>query len=121
MGNAFNGNNRLNRCLVVVIAFPLTPKYVYYTYTANLEGYVNLLVHIGRNLKQNEMNILKLSELPTTIKRAEEIIDYMLDNGYSTLINDLGSGIEYSVDDVLDSEEYLLKWAGFNQVSNNAI
>lgn len=56
------------------------------------------------------MNILKLSELPPNIHTAEEIIDYMLDNGYSTLINDLGSDIEYSIDDVLDSEEYLLKW-----------
>lgn len=54
--------------------------------------------------------MLKLSELPPNIHTAEEIIDYMLDNGYDTLVNDLGSGIEYSVDDVLDSEEYLLEW-----------
>lgn len=54
--------------------------------------------------------MLNLTELPDGIKTVEEIIDYMLDNGYSTLVNDLGVGIEYSVDDVLDSEEYLLEW-----------
>lgn len=57
--------------------------------------------------------MLKLSELPPNIHTAEEIIDYMLDNGYDILVNDLGSDIEYSIDDVLDSEEYLLKWLNY--------
>ena len=59
------------------------------------------------------MTKINLTELPANIKSAEEIIDYMLDNGYDTLINDLGSDIEYSIDDVLDSEEYLLKWLNY--------
>ena len=56
------------------------------------------------------MTKINLTELPANIKSAEEIIDYMLDNGYDILVNDLGSNIEYSIDDVLDSEEYLFKW-----------
>ena len=56
------------------------------------------------------MTKINLTELPANIKSAEEIIDYMLDNGYDTLVNDLGAGIEYSVDDVLESEEFLFKW-----------
>ena len=59
------------------------------------------------------MTKINLTELPDSIKSAEEIIDYMLDNGYDTLVNDLGSDIEYSIDDVLDSEEYLLKWLNY--------
>ena len=59
------------------------------------------------------MTKINLTELPANIKTAEEIIDYMLDNGYDTLVNDLGSDIEYSIDDVLDSEEYLLKWLNY--------
>ena len=56
------------------------------------------------------MTKINLTELPANIKSAEEIIDYMLDNGYDTLVNDFGAGIEYSVDDVLESEEFLFKW-----------
>jgi len=54
------------------------------------------------------MKTVNLSELPEIINSGEEIINFMLDNGYDTLVNDKTSGMEYSIDDVLESKEYLL-------------
>jgi hypothetical protein len=56
-------------------------------------------------------SILLLSQLPGGIRSAEEIIDCMLDLNADTLINDVSaSRMEYAIDDIIDSEEYLLLW-----------
>ena len=54
---------------------------------------------------------MKLSEIRNDIKCAEDIINCMLDKGEEMLINDLSpSNIEYAIDDIEDSAEYLIKW-----------
>lgn len=54
--------------------------------------------------------MLNLTELPDGIKTAEDIINYMLDNGHQVLKNNVGSGIEYAIDDIIDSAPFILHW-----------
>jgi hypothetical protein len=52
--------------------------------------------------------MIKLSELPKGINSAEEMVDYMLDVGEDTLVNDNTiTNMEYGIDDVLDSYKFL--------------
>ena len=44
---------------------------------------------------------INMSQLPDNLNTSEEIIDYLLDRGYNTVINDVfSSGMEYSLDDI---------------------
>ena len=54
------------------------------------------------------MNTVNLSDIPGWHKlTTEQIINFMLDNGYNTLLNDYGIGVEYSMDDLLVEWESL--------------
>lgn len=51
---------------------------------------------------------MKLSELPSGIQSAEDMVNCMLDKGEDTLINDNSLvNMEYGIDDVWDSFEFL--------------
>jgi hypothetical protein len=52
--------------------------------------------------------MIKLSELPAGLSSGEEMVDYMLDVGEDTLVNDNTiTNMEYGIDDVLDSYKFL--------------
>lgn len=54
------------------------------------------------------MNLLKLSQLPSFTK-ANDAIDYLIDNGYQGIINDFSEYlIEYELDDILLSWNHLI-------------
>ena len=57
------------------------------------------------------MNKIQLSQITNWWKfSTEQIIDYMIDKKYDTLINDLGYGIEFSLDDLITMWEFLKKF-----------
>jgi hypothetical protein len=45
--------------------------------------------------------VIGLSQIPNWPNlSAKQVIDWMLDNGFRTLINDYGIGMEYELDDI---------------------
>lgn len=65
------------------------------------------------NIRQNLMNgACNLSEIPNwqTIG-PEGIVNYMLDNGITTITNDYGFGVEYEIDDIGESFVYFVQSA----------
>jgi hypothetical protein len=54
---------------------------------------------------------INLTDVPIQyLKDSEVLIDYMLDNNYHLLVNNLGARIEYQISDIKDSFEHLLKF-----------
>jgi len=63
-------------------------------------------------------NMLKLSQIPLQyLSDSNTLIDYMIDNNYTILVNDYGSGIEFELNDIEDSFEFIKKFVDF--VNNN--
>ena len=59
----------------------------------------------------NTKKMIKLSEVPKEkLIDAKTLIDYMQEINADTLVNDLGSGIEYGIDDIEDSMPFIKIW-----------
>ncbi len=58
------------------------------------------------------MKTVKLSEVKnfTKMNHPHELIDFMLDNNYTTLVNDYGSRIEFDISEIEDCWEFINKW-----------
>ena len=55
--------------------------------------------------------MIKLSEVPKEkLIDAKTLIDYMQEINADTLVNDLGSGIEYGIDDIEDTMPFIKIW-----------
>ena len=55
--------------------------------------------------------MIKLSKVPKEkLIDAKALIDYMQEINADTLVNDLGSGIEYGIDDIEDSMPFIKIW-----------
>jgi hypothetical protein len=66
-----------------------------------------------KRLKEDlaEVRCIPLTSIPNWREiGAQGVVDYMLDKRATTLVNNLGSGIEYGIDDIEDSYEFFLKY-----------